>query len=351
MINLGPIRCSLAFAPYLLEALNEFATSGSLHDRVVKQAGSGLIIRKDTMPLIRYQNRELHLDDDAVSHYIATIRLRSEHYGIRRTSDEVIIAGVCDTVLISHPQSELWLDQLSGSSIVSSFDSEIPAAESLPAWLTISTMPGRLLLSDQRTGRWVLLSQEHVTEISERLSTLSKPSDTAARVAPKVELKGIPLPLQLVFAVLAMLDAYSKESPVIQHEWSLPEFRLSSRLNAGTLELSDGNVRVAISRREAVKWVQLLEAELERYGAVQIHRGQVETTFANVDTGTWVLQGGDEVLLKFAADRQTDDALEALIESDRLVISRGDALTLILDSFTGACVGLSSTELKSLTTP
>ena len=62
MINIFPINCSLAFAPYLLESLSSFMDEGREVSRVVRQGGSGLIIRSEGEMTLRYRNRETALE-------------------------------------------------------------------------------------------------------------------------------------------------------------------------------------------------------------------------------------------------------------------------------------------------
>src|SRR5438552_3035295 len=164
MINILSIRCGLAFAPYLAESAMEFLREGGLASRVVRKGGSGLIIRSDGDVVIRHQNRQATLSREDAMHYFATIQFRCEVYDVLRMQDEVVLANVGNEVLLSHPQSDLWLGSDCIATLASAFSSESSSKGDeirvgLPAWLSVSTGGGRLLLSDQRTARWVLLGE------------------------------------------------------------------------------------------------------------------------------------------------------------------------------------------------
>ena len=87
----------------------------------------------------------------------------------------MIVANVGSDLLLSHPQSELWLKAEHISSMLAALDNtSIAATETnLPDWLNISTGAGQLLISDQRNGRWVLLGADHIKELERRLSLLT----------------------------------------------------------------------------------------------------------------------------------------------------------------------------------
>src|SRR4030095_14945280 len=158
MINILSIQCDLAFAPYLAESVTEFLREGGVASRVVRQAGSGLIIRSDGEMVLRHQNREANLPREEAIHYLATVEFRCEHYDVLRMQDEVVLANVGCELLLSHPQSELWLSRDAVAALVTAFNSgaSLTADQNradLPEWLSVSSGGGRLLLSDQRTAR------------------------------------------------------------------------------------------------------------------------------------------------------------------------------------------------------
>src|SRR5213083_2576636 len=107
MINILSIRCSLAFAPYVAESATEYLREGTLASRVVRQGGSGLIIRSDGDVVLMHQNRQATLSREDAMHYFATVRFRCEVYDVLRMPDEVVLVNVGKEVLLSHPQSDL----------------------------------------------------------------------------------------------------------------------------------------------------------------------------------------------------------------------------------------------------
>ncbi|HKG22507.1 MAG TPA: hypothetical protein VKC34_11455, partial [Blastocatellia bacterium] len=188
MINIFSVNCELAFAPYLVESLGEFVEQGATASRVVRQGGSGLIIRSDGRLLLRHQDREAALEVEGARHYRATVEFRRIFYGVERLSDEVVFTSVGRSLLLSHPQSMMWFDTGVISGLLSAVNSRAgePAPESpaLPDWLHTSTGDGRLLISDQRTGRWVLLGSDHLSELNRRLKNLEGSSEPGPAAAP-----------------------------------------------------------------------------------------------------------------------------------------------------------------------
>jgi hypothetical protein len=47
---------------------------------------------------------------EELRHNLATVKFRVDSFDIQRTSGEVVLAGFGGSLLISHPQSDLWLD-------------------------------------------------------------------------------------------------------------------------------------------------------------------------------------------------------------------------------------------------
>src|ERR1044071_4897132 len=110
MINILSIRCGLSFATYLRDAINGYVNDGTFHSRVVKQGGNGLILRAADRIALRFQEHEAALGQEEARHYAATVGFRRDFYDIARMTDEVGFANVGESLLLSHPQSELWLE-------------------------------------------------------------------------------------------------------------------------------------------------------------------------------------------------------------------------------------------------
>src|SRR5581483_10039051 len=195
MLNLLAIRCGLSFAPYLTDALTGYLNDGGFNSRVVKQGGNGLIMRSDAEVALHFQAHEAALGQLEAHHYAATIAFRSTVYDIARMADEIVMATVGETLLLSHPQSELWLEADAVAALLRIYEQDAKATvrdAALPEWLNVSTGAGRLLLSDQRTGRWVLLGAEHINEARRRLALLAPASQTVSRIKPPTwTIKGV----------------------------------------------------------------------------------------------------------------------------------------------------------------
>src|SRR5215216_4803474 len=150
MINVFSIRCGLAFAPYLAETISAFINDGEFAPRVIRQAGSGLIIRSDQQMMLRFQNREAALGEEEAKHYWSTIQFRRQFYDVERLQDEVVFANVGADLLLSHPQSELWFESSHISHLLriccdDSTEEALTDSSILPDWLNVSTAAGRLL--------------------------------------------------------------------------------------------------------------------------------------------------------------------------------------------------------------
>jgi hypothetical protein len=356
MINLLSIRCSLAFAPYLAECASEFLKVGHLASRVVRQAGSALIIRSDGYVMLRHQNREATLTRDEAEHYFATVEFRSEVYDVLRMEDEVVLANVGNELLLSHPQSELWLDGKAIAALVNAFYSEssVKADDirtNLPEWLSISTGGGRLLLSDQRTARWVLLSDEHIREFERRLRILRDGAVAGRRIQPPtIPLKGLVVHLQSAFKLATLLEGFANDGSFAPFEEVTPTYSVvASRCTEG-VELRDSDNRVALTPREARKWAGIIRAELNRLNVSHIDRAGIRTVFAGNEDGRWILQWGDEVFLPGGGFPQTiSPSNKSGIDTMGLPIVKhtGD-FTLLLMPETGACVAVTKAEARHL---
>jgi len=345
MINILSIRCGLAFAPYLSESLSAFLRDGQFASRVVRQGGSGLITRSDSEMMLRYQQSESALGAEEARHYNATIQLRNDFYDIARMQDEVIVANVGSDLLLSHPQSELWLKAEHISSMLAALDNTSMAATetNLPDWLNISTGAGQLLLSDQRTGRWVLLGADHIKELERRLSLLTDFQAASQKLKPPtISVKGIAVHLQSASALADALEAFAEAGQVAPYEEITPVYRLTVSKATEGIEIRDSELRAGLNQREARKWATIIRSELDRAGAARIERGRIRTVIARGEQGRWALQWGDEVFVPNESLARLDAG------TDELSIDRSGEFVLILKPATGACVALTAVEVNQL---
>jgi hypothetical protein len=346
MINILSIKCSLAFAPYLAEGAAEFLQEGVLAARVLRQGGSGLIVRSDGDVVLRHQNRQASLGREDAAHYLATVQFRCEFYDLSRMQDEVVLANVGNELLLSYPQSDLWLDSQAVAALVDIFSSgsNISAEASrsaLPEWLSVSTGGARLLISDQRTAKWVLLGNDHICELERRLEALRLPGITVTRTAPPtISLKGLPVRLQSAFKLSATLEHFANTGHVAPFEETTPIYSLAASRSTEGIELRDSDNRVALTSREAGKWASIIKSELERLKARQFERGRIRTVFAGNEAGRWILQWGDEVFVPCPSALAGSAA-----GSYPRVKPIGEFLSL-LSPETGACVALTDAESK-----
>src|SRR5690349_15672551 len=102
MLNILSIRCGLAFAPYLADAMSGYLIGGTFTSGVHKQGGNGLILRAGTEMGLHYQSHEAARGAGEARHYSATLALRRDVYDIARMADEIVFANVGDSVLLSH---------------------------------------------------------------------------------------------------------------------------------------------------------------------------------------------------------------------------------------------------------
>jgi hypothetical protein len=347
MINILSIRCGLSFAPYLTDAMTGYQNDGAFNSRVVKQGGNGLIMRSAAEMVLRFEAHEAALGPQEARHYSATIAFRRDFYDITRMADEIIIANVGESLLLSHPQSELWLEADVIAALLRAYENAAnanPADEALPDWLNVSTGAGRLLLSDQRTGRWVLLGADHVAELERRAELLS-PAGRAIRRArpPTLIIKGVTVHLQSAFKLADSLERFAESGNVTPLTEQAPAYELTVEKATEGIALRDFDQRATLTAREARKYAAILRDELEQRRAMQFERGGLRTVIADDGGGRWVLQWGDEILL-------TDDALASLREAERaatagnLVLKRDGEFVLLLEPATGACVALTNSE-------
>jgi hypothetical protein len=356
MINILSIRCSLAFAPYLAESATEFLREGGLASRVVRQGGSGLIIRSDGDVVLRHQNRQATLSREDATHYAATVQFRCEVYDVLRMQDEVVLANVGNELLLSHPQSDLWLGSDAIAALTNAFNSESGSKAdetraSLPDWLSVSTGGGRLLLSDQRTARWVLLGADHIRELERRLEALRVPTMAAPRLEPPtISVKGLTVHLQSAFKLAATLEEFAKTGNAEPFEEITPIYSLTASRSTEGIELKDSDNRVAITAREARKWAGVIRGELDRLNVRQVERGGIRTVIATNEHGRWFLQWGDEVYLSHLRLLQCipyPDPTAIGLEESPIIQGTGE-FQLLLSPETGACVALTQSDLNHL---
>jgi len=351
MLNLLSIRCSLAFAPYVAEGISEFLNGGAVTSRVVRQGSTGLIVRADSDLVFRHQNRQVHLGREEARHYAATVGFRRECYQVARMDDEVVMANVGSELLLSHPQSELWLDNRAAATMLQIFNggNGPTSPTGLPEWLTVSTGVGRLLVSDQRNGRWVLLGEDHIGEIKRRLALLQDSRDVAAPASPPtMSLKGVTVHFQSALKLAETLEALAETGRFDPFADRAPEFSLSAKKATEGIEITDGTVRVGLTAKEARKWSEIIRGELARANSTCLTRGKIRTVFVDGDQGRWVLQWGDEVLVPYSL---TAVPLVSEGESARLgslEMKRADDFVLLLSPDSGACAALDPGEVLRL---
>jgi hypothetical protein len=353
-INILSIGCGLAFEPYLELSLSEFLADATV-SRVVRQGGSGLIVRSDGDLVLRHEHRQSSLGKNETQHYSATLQVRREFYDVSRMQDEVVLANFGKELLLSHPQSEMWLGRESVAALVEMYgrnthqSAEAPVS-SVPDWLTVSTGGERLLLSDQRTGRWVLLGEDHITELARRLDSLELGMEvTVGPAPPTIQVKGLSVHLQSAFKLAAALLDFGNSEDFAAFEEITPAYWLKASRSSEGIELADSNTRIGLTAREARKWQGIIREELCRLRASQVERGGVRTVVAHDEDGSWVLQWGDEVyvpksvLSRLSSQNGVQDAANGYPRATQV----GEFLVL-LNPVSGASVALTEDELGSL---
>jgi len=354
MINILSIRCALAFAPYLVEGAARYVDEHAAAALVVRQGGTGLSIRSDGDFLLRHQGREVALGPEEARHYLATLRLRVDCYDIKRMQDEVVMANFGDSLVLSHPQSEVWLDKGTVSEMLRACK-EAPgvaigaASGSLPDWLNISAGEDRLLLSDQRSGRWVLLGRDHLAELNRRLGSIRDEEGRVKRhLPPVIKIKGVNVHLQSASRLARTLESFAAAAEIEEFEEVTPSWTLSVKRATDGLEIKDTERRAAVTAKEARKWVDIIRAELERLNAAEFERGRIRTVFADGDGGRWALQWGDELFVEGGslAAARSHSGTES-VSAGTLRVEREDGFLLMLSEPTGAAVALTEAELTS----
>ena len=344
-INIRSVRSSLAFAPYLSEAFQEFIEDRSVSARVPRQGGKGFVVRSDGDLVLRHEHRQESLGPEDVRHYAATTSMRSQVYNILRMQDEVVLASVGPELLLSHPQSEMWLSEQAVFALVEAFESASNAIDDdIPEWLKVSMGGGRLLLSDQRTGRWVLLGSDHLNELRQRIAELANDSTPLQFQSPPViNLKGTEIHLQSALTLVSIMEDFALGRQVIDFEEVTPSYSLKVATSSNGLEISDDDNHAVLNSRETRKWIDLVKSKIEALHISQLERGRIRTVFASDNGGRWILQWGDEVFLHRSA--QSVEHLADTPGPDSSVIARRiDGFLVVMNSSTGNCVALTEFE-------
>ena len=344
-INIRSVRSSLAFAPYLSEAFQEFIGDRSVSARVPRQGGKGFVVRSDADLVLRHEHRQESLGPEDARHYAATTKMRSQVYNILRMQDEVVLASVGPELLLSHPQSEMWLSKQTVFALVEAFGSASNAINGdIPEWLKVSMGGGRLLLSDQRTGRWVLLGVDHLNELRQRIAELTIDSTPLQFQSPPViNLKGTGIHLQSALTLVSIMEDFASGRQVIAFEEVTPSYSLKVSTSSNGLEISDDDNHAVLNSRETRKWIDLIKSKIEALHISQLERGRIRTVFASDNGGRWILQWGDEVFLP--RNTQSVGHLADTPGPDSGVISRRiDGFLVVMNSSTGNCVALTEFE-------
>jgi hypothetical protein len=323
----------------LIDSLSALEGGRQPPSRTVRQGGSGLVLNHNGSLNLIYRNRRASLSTGEASHYLAAIGLRTSFYDINLMSEEVVLASVNGSLLVSHPQSEIWLDQPAVFQLLAIYKSgQTSPGAALPEWLVCSVAAGRLLLSDQRSGRWVLLGRDHMGEFERRLGLLTPVIESSAPLPPVINLKGLEIHLQSAFRLARTLRHFAGTRAVDPYEDSAPDFKLSVGPAQEGIQISDTNSRVGLTAREAIKWAQIVDTELARLHADEIIRGRITTVFADAPGGRFVLQWGDEVFVPHGYSHQPDRG------DNRLIHATDRGFILLLDSLKSACVALTVEE-------
>jgi hypothetical protein len=350
MLNILSIKCGLAYVPYFLESAESFLKNGEVTSRVVRQSGNGLIIRSTNELLLRHQNREAALSREDVRHYFSTVQWRSEIYDVVRKSDEVIFANFARSLFLSHPQSEIWIDAELLPSLMTAFNTSNGAnPEALPDWLQIAGGDGRLLLSDQRNGRWVLLGSDHFAEFDRRYKLLAAKDEIQKPAKPPtIWLKGLKIHLQAAKQLAQTFEEFAETGAFTPYEEIASTYQLIVLRSTEGMKISDSTLVVTMTAREARKWLSILRTEMDKFNLRQTERGNIRTVRAKLENGCWILQWGDEVFLSVEAISKIEALQNSQTETKELAMKRNEDFFLILEKLNGGCVALTDDELKTL---
>lgn len=339
LINILSLNCSIAFAPYLIDALSALEGTRNASSKTVRQGGSGLVLTHGASLGLIYRNHRASLDSQEASHYLATVGLRANVYDVSLMSEEVVLASVNDSLLVSHPQSEIWLERRYVSHLIAGYKTgQLSPGSSLPEWLVWSVAAGRLLLSDQRSGRWVLLGEDHLEEFERRLTRLTPTTRSTSPAPPVISLKGVEIHLQSAFKLARTLRDFAQTRRVSAYNEAAPEFKLTVGPGVEGIRISDTGSVVGLTVREAGKWAEIIEAELARLHASESVRGQITTVLADGSDGRFVLQWGDEVFVPHQFSYQGS------VSGGLLIYARDRGFSLLLDRSKDACIALTPQE-------
>jgi hypothetical protein len=151
--------------------------------------------------------------------------------------------------------------------------------------------------------------------------------------------------LQSAGKLIDALRSFSATEQVEAFEERTPICTLSVARAVEGIQISDGNLRVALTPREANKWADLLDAEIARLNVRTYERGQIRTVFVDDGEGRWVLQWGDQVFVP--AEALSEGLTPAESRSEFPLINRsGDFIVLL--SADSCCVALTSSEAMAL---
>jgi len=351
MINIRSIRCSVAFGPYLLESVSAALRGRGVASRVVRQGGRGLIIRADSGLVLRHELRQDLLGPEELRHYRAAIKFRNNYFDVLRMPDEVVLATIGEELLLSHPQSEIWLKTVDLRALLALCDGaqQVNSEPSLPEWLEASTGADRVLLSDRRTGRWVLLGLDHIAELRRRLELL-RPFEAKHQTPsiPTINVKGVEVHLQSATRLANAFEEFATTGTLSGYEEITPVYSLVVSLSAQGIELSDSDAQISLSAREARKWVGILRAELQRFGVQHMERDRIRTVVADCDDGYWIFQWGDQVFVPKNAVLDGTDT--PALNDNKLdsIMQRDGEFLMLLDPRNGSCVALNDLELSCL---
>jgi len=262
--------------------------------------------------------------------------------------DEIVLASLGPELLLSHPQSEIWLSQETLRALVKTFESNASTIDTgIPEWLKVSLGGGRLLLSDQRTGRWVLLGADHLNELRQRIAQPGTGSTPLQFQSPPIiNLKGIRIHLQSALKLVSIMEDFAAGREVIAFDETTPSYSLKVSTSANGLELSDFDNQAVLNSRETRKWIDLVKAEIEALQVSQIERGRIRTVFAGDHSGRWILQWGDEVFVPGRASLESVGHLADSPGNSSDVIARGiDGFKVVMNYSTGYCVALTELEV------
>jgi hypothetical protein len=109
-------------------------------------------------------------------------------------------------------------------------------------------------------------------------------------------------------------------------------------------------MRVALTPREARKWVGIIRAELDGLNASQVERGGIRTVFAVTGDGQWILQWGDEVLVPKGAGSWLSSRGVPIpnVPPGFPICKQISEFQLLLSPGTCACVALTDSESARL---